>query len=53
LSALLSRVLLAFAIDFERESDLSLAISANVVRVSMRKECASESFRAGPACRRS
>ncbi len=33
LSALLSRVLLAFAMEFERESDLSLAISANVVRV--------------------
>ncbi len=33
LSTLLSRVLLAFAIDFERESDLSLAISANVIRV--------------------
>jgi len=33
LSALLSRVLLAFAMDFERESNLSLAISANVVRV--------------------
>lgn len=33
LSALLSRVLLAFAIEFERESDVSLAISANVVRV--------------------
>jgi DNA-binding MarR family transcriptional regulator len=33
LSALLSRVLLAFAVEFERESDLSLAISANVVRV--------------------
>jgi DNA-binding MarR family transcriptional regulator len=33
LSALLSRALLAFAIEFERESDLSLAISANVVRV--------------------
>jgi DNA-binding MarR family transcriptional regulator len=33
LSALLSRVLLAFAIEFERESDLSLAICANVVRV--------------------
>jgi DNA-binding MarR family transcriptional regulator len=33
LSALLSQVLLAFAIEFERESDLSLAISANVVRV--------------------
>jgi DNA-binding MarR family transcriptional regulator len=33
LSALLSRVLLAFAIDFERESELSLAISANIVRV--------------------
>ena len=33
LSALLARVLLAFAIEFERESDLSLAISANVVRV--------------------
>jgi DNA-binding MarR family transcriptional regulator len=33
LSALLSRVLLAFAMEFERESDLSLAICANVVRV--------------------
>src|SRR5208283_812556 len=33
LSAMLSRALLAFAIEFERESDLSLAISANVVRV--------------------
>jgi DNA-binding MarR family transcriptional regulator len=33
LSALLSRVLLAFAIEFEGESDLSLAISANLVRV--------------------
>jgi hypothetical protein len=33
LSALLSRVLLAFAMEFERDSDLSLAISANVVRV--------------------
>jgi DNA-binding MarR family transcriptional regulator len=33
LSALLSRVLLAFALVYERESELSLAISANVVRV--------------------
>jgi DNA-binding MarR family transcriptional regulator len=33
LSALLSRVLLAFAIEFERESDLSLAVCANVMRV--------------------
>ncbi len=33
LVALLSRALLAFAIEFERESDLSLAMSANVVRV--------------------
>jgi DNA-binding MarR family transcriptional regulator len=33
LSALLSRVLLAFAIEFERESNLSLALSANAVRV--------------------
>jgi DNA-binding MarR family transcriptional regulator len=33
LPALLSRVLLAFAIEFERESDVSLAISANVLRV--------------------
>ena len=33
LPALLSRVLLLFAIEFERESDLSLAISANLVRV--------------------
>ncbi len=33
LAALLSRVLLAFAIEFESESRLSLAICANVVRV--------------------
>jgi DNA-binding MarR family transcriptional regulator len=33
LIALLSRVLLAFALEFERESDLSLAISANVIRL--------------------
>jgi len=33
LLALWSRVLLAFAIEFERESELSLAIGANVVRV--------------------
>ena len=33
LVALLARALLAFAIEFERESALSLAVSANVVRV--------------------
>jgi DNA-binding MarR family transcriptional regulator len=33
LSALLSQVLLAFVIEFERESEVSLAISANVLRV--------------------
>jgi DNA-binding MarR family transcriptional regulator len=33
LSTLLSKVLLAFALEFERNSDLSLAISANVLRV--------------------
>ena len=33
LAALLSKVLLAFTIDFERESDLSLAMSANVIRL--------------------
>jgi DNA-binding MarR family transcriptional regulator len=33
LPALLSRVLLAFAIEFERESAVSLAISANVLRL--------------------
>ena len=33
LPELLARVLLAFAIEFEREADLSLAIGANVVRV--------------------
>ncbi|HEX4074304.1 MAG TPA: MarR family winged helix-turn-helix transcriptional regulator [Candidatus Acidoferrales bacterium] len=33
LPALLARVLLAFAIDFERESDISLAIGANLLRV--------------------
>jgi hypothetical protein len=33
LSTLLSRVLLAFAIEFERDSDSSVAICANVLRV--------------------
>ena len=33
LSALLSRVLVAFAVEFEREAATSLAISANVLRV--------------------
>jgi methyltransferase (TIGR00027 family) len=33
LSALLSRVLLSFAVDYERESALSLAVSANLLRV--------------------
>lgn len=33
LPTLLSRVLLAFALDFERDSPLSLAISANLLRV--------------------
>ena len=33
LAALLSHVLLAYAIDYERESELSLPLSANVVRV--------------------
>ena len=33
LSALLSKVLLAFAIEFERDSAVSLAISANVLRL--------------------
>lgn len=33
LPALLSRVLLAFAIEFERESNLLLAISANLLRI--------------------
>jgi len=33
LPALLSRVLLSFALDYERESALSLAVSANVLRV--------------------
>ena len=33
LPALLARVLLAFALDFEQESDVSLAICADVVRV--------------------
>ena len=32
LSALLSRVLLSFTLEYEREADLSLAISANVLR---------------------
>jgi hypothetical protein len=33
LSALVSRVLLSFALEYEHESELSLAISANVLRV--------------------
>jgi len=38
LFALLSRVLLAFALDFERESNVSLALSANVLRVLAEQE---------------
>jgi DNA-binding MarR family transcriptional regulator len=34
LASLLSRVLLLFAMEFERESELSLAISANVIRLT-------------------
>lgn len=34
LPALLSKVLLAFAIEFERDADVSLAISANVLRLA-------------------
>src|SRR6478672_7685960 len=33
LSALLSRILLAFALEYEREAGLSLAVAANVLRV--------------------
>jgi methyltransferase (TIGR00027 family) len=33
LSALLSRVLLAFALEYERESEVSLAVGANLLRV--------------------
>jgi len=33
LSALLSRALLSFALEYERESELSLAVSANLLRV--------------------
>jgi DNA-binding MarR family transcriptional regulator len=33
LAALLSRVLLTFALEFESESDVSLAISANIIRL--------------------
>jgi hypothetical protein len=52
LSALLSRVLLASAIEFERESDLSLAISANVLRVLDETGVGSRIFRFWPGCRR-
>jgi hypothetical protein len=38
-------VLLLFAMEFERESELSLAISANVVRVLDEKGFACETFR--------
>lgn len=37
LSALLSKVLLAFAIEIDHESDLSIAISANVLRILSEK----------------
>jgi len=37
LPALLARVLLAFALEFERESDVSLAICADVLRVVVEK----------------
>jgi hypothetical protein len=38
LSALLSRILLSFALEYERESELSLAISANVLRILAAEE---------------
>ena len=53
LPALLSRALLAFAIEFERESALSLAISANLVRVLDGKGVPVRAlFRSCPAYRR-
>jgi DNA-binding MarR family transcriptional regulator len=52
LSALLSKVLLRFAIDFERESEVSLAIRAISCGLSARKECAFGTFRGWPQCRR-
>jgi hypothetical protein len=38
MSVLLTTILLAFAIEFERDSDISLAISANVLRSAKDKK---------------
>jgi hypothetical protein len=50
--ALLSRPLLAFAMEFERQSGLSLAASANLLRVLDEKAKSSASFHDCPECRR-
>lgn len=52
LSALLSKVLLAFAIEFENESEVSLAIGANVVRVLDESEYGSETCPFWLECRK-
>ena len=53
LSALLSQVLLAFTLDFERESRISLPISANTLRVRGRGGCPpAATSRSGPVCPR-
>jgi hypothetical protein len=49
LPALLSKVLLAFALEFEKESEVSLAIGANLLRLV---GFAFEIFRACPRCRK-
>ena len=52
LSALLARVLLTFAIDYERESGVSMAISANVLRVLDDDRFGCGTCRRSPGCRR-
>jgi O-methyltransferase involved in polyketide biosynthesis len=46
-----SRVLLAFAAEFEDGSDVALAISANLLRFSIGKACGSATCPCWPGCR--
>lgn len=50
LASLLSKVLLCFTIEFERESEVSLAISANVLRLTPEEGVEVSDLPAFPAC---
>ena len=48
----MARVLLGYAIHFERRSPLSLAICANVLRILDSRACGSATYRPAAGCRR-